>query len=41
MNEPNFLNDLTLIDCYMYAACGMKVIIENGVVTGLAPETEE
>ena len=41
MKEKNFLNDLTLIDCFMYAACGMRVIIENGVVTGLVPENEE
>jgi hypothetical protein len=41
MNEKFFLDNLTLIDCYLYAACGVKAIIENGVVTGFSPEEKE
>ncbi len=34
------MNNLTLIDCYLYAACGLKAIIENGEVTGFTPEPD-
>ena len=33
--------NLTLMDCYLYAACGLKAIIDNGEVTGFAPEENE
>ena len=35
------MENLTIMDCYLYASCGMKVIIENGVVTGFSPEEEQ
>lgn len=41
MNNKNLIDNLSLIDCYLYAVCGLKAIIENGVVTGFAPEPEE
>lgn len=35
------MDNITLLDCYLYAACGIKVIVENGAVVGLAPEDDE
>lgn len=35
------MENLTIMDCYLYASCGMKAIIENGVVTGFSPEEEQ
>lgn len=33
-------DNLSLIDCYLYAIRGLKAVIDNGKVTGFLPEPE-
>ncbi len=34
-------DNVSLIECYLYAACGLKAVVDNGKVTGFLPEPEE